>query len=422
MSDNSEGTLGPVRTWALAAGGMVGGGIYIALGVVIEAAAQWAWLSFAIAGLAAVITAFSYARLTNRFHAVGGAFDFLEKIDRKGWAGSLSWLLILGYMLTISVYAFAFGNYLAHFFDGSALVIRALSIVIMAAMIGLNLAGAGKLTSVEVILVSGNLIILLILGAIGLAKWAPAQLSQGIDPKPLPAVMLGAAAIFVSYEGFQLLTYEYGEMKEPRKWFASILVSATAFVVVVYVTVTLGATMISGASTMVERKDVALAIAAEDAAGKFGLIAMTIAATFATSAAINSTLFSTAKLAGRVADDDELPVWFAHRNSNGIPDRAVILVGVVAGALATLGSLASLVEAASLVFVVTFTVVNLIAADKLEERTWLPWAGVALCIVIGLTLIRRLVGTQPVTLALLVAFVLVLLLLRPALLRRVETA
>ena len=44
-----QGKLGFVATWALAAGGMVGGGIYTALGVVIAVAAQWAWLSFAIA-------------------------------------------------------------------------------------------------------------------------------------------------------------------------------------------------------------------------------------------------------------------------------------------------------------------------------------------------------------------------------------
>ncbi|MDX1687150.1 MAG: APC family permease [Candidatus Promineifilaceae bacterium] len=422
MSKSNEGTLGPVRTWALAAGGMVGGGIYIALGVVIEVAAQWAWLSFALAGVAAVITSWSYARLTNRFHAVGGAFDFLEEINRDGWAGSLSWLLILGYMLTISVYAFAFGNYLAHFFGGGAIVIRMLAVAIMAAMIGLNLAGAGKLTTVEVIIVSGNLMMLLVLGGVGLARWAPPQLSSGIDIQPLPTAMLGAAAIFVSYEGFQLLTYEYGEMKEPRNWFLPVLVSATAFVVVVYVAVTLGATMISGASTMVEQKDVALAVAAEDALGRTGLIAMTIAAAFATTAAINSTLFSTAKLAGRVADDEELPAWFAHRNDNGIPDRSVIAVGVIAGALTILGSLSSLVEAASLVFVVTFTVVNLIAADKFEEHAWLPWAGALLSIAIGLTLAGRLIVTQPFTLAVLVVLGVVIIFLRPVLLRRVATA
>ena len=133
--------------------------------------------------------------------------------------------------------------------------------------------------------------------------------------------------------------------------------------------------MISGASTMVERKGVALAIAAEVALGRSGLIVMTIAAGFAATAAINSTLFSTAKLAGRVADDGELPRWFAHRNRNSIPDRGVIIVGIIAAVLATLGSLTSLVEAASLVFVVTFTVVTVIAVAKFERHTWLSWIG-----------------------------------------------
>lgn len=158
--------LGPVRVWALAAGGMVGGGIYIALGVVIEAAAQWAWLSFLIAGIAAVITARSYAALSIRYQASGGAFDFLEEVDRKGWAGNLSWLLSIGYTLTISVYAYAFGNYVAFAFGAGTMAIRGLAIAIMVALIALNLAGAGKITAVEVFIVAGNLLILITLAGV----------------------------------------------------------------------------------------------------------------------------------------------------------------------------------------------------------------------------------------------------------------
>lgn len=44
--------------WALAAGGMVGGGIYIVLGVVIAASAQWAWLGFLLSGLITIPTAY----------------------------------------------------------------------------------------------------------------------------------------------------------------------------------------------------------------------------------------------------------------------------------------------------------------------------------------------------------------------------
>jgi len=38
-------------TWSMAVGGMVGGGIFSTLGVVVGIAGAWAWLSFAAAGL-----------------------------------------------------------------------------------------------------------------------------------------------------------------------------------------------------------------------------------------------------------------------------------------------------------------------------------------------------------------------------------
>ncbi|MGV2830415.1 GerAB/ArcD/ProY family transporter [Myxosarcina sp. GI1(2024)] len=82
---SSNGQLGFAATWALVAGGMVGGGIYTALGVVIAVAAQWAWLSFIIAGIVALTSAYSYAFLANKFEESGGAFEFLREIDRRGY-------------------------------------------------------------------------------------------------------------------------------------------------------------------------------------------------------------------------------------------------------------------------------------------------------------------------------------------------
>ena len=179
MTRSGGGKLGPVRVWALAAGGMVGGGIYIALGVVVSAAAQWAWLAFVISGIVACISAWSYARLSNAFGASGGAFEFLEGLDRKGLAGGLSWLLVLGYTLTIALYAYAFGHYVAHAFGGGNWTIRALAIAAGLGLTGLNLFGLGKMTAIELVIVSADLLVLIALGAFGLAHWDSAELTAG---------------------------------------------------------------------------------------------------------------------------------------------------------------------------------------------------------------------------------------------------
>jgi|GEM_PF-3234303 len=100
-------------TWSMAVGGMVGGGIFSVLGVIISIAGQWAWLSFVLAGLIALISVHSYSQLSLKNQKSGGAFTFLSEINHKGFAGSLSWILIIGYILTMSVYAFTFGHYVA---------------------------------------------------------------------------------------------------------------------------------------------------------------------------------------------------------------------------------------------------------------------------------------------------------------------
>lgn len=52
--NQSQAKLGFSATWAMAVGGMIGGGIFSTLGVVVGIAGPWAWLSFAVASVALV--------------------------------------------------------------------------------------------------------------------------------------------------------------------------------------------------------------------------------------------------------------------------------------------------------------------------------------------------------------------------------
>jgi amino acid transporter len=100
--------------WSMAVGGMVGGGIFSTLGVVISITGKWASLSFLIAGLLALGAGYSYVKLAILYRKGGGSFTFLREINAEGLAGTLAWILIVGYVLTNAVYAFTFGEYLGH--------------------------------------------------------------------------------------------------------------------------------------------------------------------------------------------------------------------------------------------------------------------------------------------------------------------
>ncbi|RXG12978.1 hypothetical protein DSM03_108124 [Leeuwenhoekiella aestuarii] len=417
MGSKSSKSLGVLAVWALAAGGMVGGGIYTVLGVVIAVSAQWAWLAFLLTGLVALPSAYSYVFLTKKFHKEGGVFVFLEAIKAKNMAGNLAWMLILGYVLTISVYAFAFGHYVSFAFNFDPLITRLLALTIVASLVVLNLAGVGKLSKVEIAIVSVNLIVLFSLAIYGIINWDPNQLVSGIEPRPFWSSLIGGAAIFMAYEGFQLLTYEYSKIKKPKKYLMPTLLSAVGFVVILYILVALGATMLGGALSLVRFKEIALSISAQNAFGKTGIIVMTIAAAFATAAAINSTLFSTANLSKRIAKQNELPSWFNHTNTNDVPDRSIILLGALAAGMAVIGSLSSLVEAASLAFLCTFGIVNWIALKESDSKKWIPLCGIIISGIIGLALVFRLSISKPLALVAVGALVLLIVVGRPYLLK-----
>ena len=66
--------MGPNAAWSMAVGGMVGGGIFSTLGVVIEIAGPLAWLSFLAAGFVALLAGYSYVKLAAHYHEGGGAY------------------------------------------------------------------------------------------------------------------------------------------------------------------------------------------------------------------------------------------------------------------------------------------------------------------------------------------------------------
>jgi hypothetical protein len=413
--------LGFNATWSMAVGGMVGGGIFSTLGVVIGIAGSWAWLSFLAAGLVALAAGYSYVKLADYYDEGGGAFTFLREIDADGFAGSLSWVLIVGYVLTNAVYAFTFGQYLGNVVGLGPWFPRAAGVGIVVLFIGLNLKGVGEAGGVEVFLVWFKLAVLAGLATWGLVLWDVPMLSRGVPDSGVGPALFGAVSVFMAYEGFQLLTYDYDDIESPRRTLPRAVLSAIVVVIAVYVAVALGTAMLVGADQVVAHEEVALAIAGRRALGTVGVVVVTIAAAFSTGSAINSTLFATARLAHEVAADGELPAAFDHRNGAGIPDRAVVVLGVLAAGLAAVGSLSLLVEAASLAFLFTFSVVCGLAFHQRSGSRWITGPGTLAAVAATGALVFRFLRTDPLALAVLAVLVLVAVFGRPLLLRHVPT-
>src|SRR5256885_7455088 len=87
--------------WALAVGGMIGGGIYTLAGVILGVAGPLAWLSLFLGSILALVTVRSYFCLTLQLQQDGVPVTFLPKEGHPRLARLLSWWLVVVYVLAM---------------------------------------------------------------------------------------------------------------------------------------------------------------------------------------------------------------------------------------------------------------------------------------------------------------------------------
>lgn len=237
------GKLGLREAISMAIGGMIGGGIFSVLGLTIALAGHLAFVSFLLGAVIAGLTAHAFARLADRSRRSGGPFTYLRDAGHPRAGAWIAWLLIVGYVFALVVYAFTFGHYLANAIGAPPAVARAGSGAVLLAFVAINLRGVVTSGLIEDVVVFTKLAILGGVAAVGLAAFSPGRL-EPLDNEGILGVLLGAGVIFVAYEGFELLPYDYEDIDRPRRNLPLALYTSVAAVAAIYGIVTIGSQML----------------------------------------------------------------------------------------------------------------------------------------------------------------------------------
>jgi amino acid transporter len=381
---------------AMAVGGMVGGGIFAVLGTAAGLAGNAAFLAFGLAGLLALVTGLSYARLTVDFDEPGGSFSYVEHIVGPRTAGTVSWFLLLGYLFTISLYAFTFGVYAARLVGVGEAAGPILGAGIIVLLAGLNVAGVRESGLAEDILVVGKMVVLVVVACVGFLAVEPGEALPVVE-SGLGSAVVAAALVFVAYEGFQLLTYDYDDIEDHRRNLPRAVWISIPLVIVTYVIVAFVTTGALSDEVIARNGETVLAAVARPVLGRAGLVAVLVAAVFSTASAINATLFASARLGHRVTEDGQLPDLLVRWSRGGIPITFIVLMAAGSIAVEATGTLERITTFSSLVFLSVFAVVNWAA---LAHRSWTGWqkalpvAGLLGCLAAAATLVLHLWRTD----------------------------
>jgi amino acid transporter len=409
-STDSQGSIGLMAAASIGVGGMIGAGIFSILGVVGNVAGSAAWIGFLGAGVLALFCGHSFAKLGAAFPSSGGPVDFLIRgLGNNALTGSLNLVLWMGYILALALYASAFSGYATALIQGvgehgadaktlstAAWLKPAIAVGIVALFLLLNIIGSAAVGKAEGFIVAAKLIILLGFVAVTAFSIKPELLSQSHwEPPAAIAFSLGTA--FLAFEGFGLITNAAGDMKDPGKTLPRAIFLSIGVTIAVYLLVVIATFGNLPTQTIVEKKEYALAAAAEPALGNAGFIAMAIAALFSTASAINATLYGGANVSFRVAHERQLPQFLDRTLWEGAKYGLFVTAGLVAVLAATV-PLGAIANAGSAVFLIVYAAVC-VAHLRLRSTTSASavpiWIAIIGCIATLVLLMIYLVGNDP---------------------------
>jgi uncharacterized protein len=374
-----ESGLGIPGTLSIGIGGIIGGGIFATMGLAGSEARGATDLSFLVGGIVALLTAYSYIRLSLTYPGKGGTVTFINRAFGTGiFAAGLNTLLVFSYIVVMALYASAFGTYGASLVSASVghfwHQILTSGVIVVLALI--NLLSPNLVDRSESIFNVGKLSILMIFIVAGFASSGITFQRLGpADWVPLPKIVSSGMLVFLSYEGFELIANASDRVLDPERtlpcaYYGSILIAISLYVCIVVVTL---GHLSFGALARV--RDFSLCAAAELFMGKTGFVLLAIGAVLATASAINADFFGASKLPIMLAEAGEAPQRYGREVLGRYP-MGLIMIAVLALLVANFVDLHAIAAASSGGFLLVFAMVSISNATLAEQTGSMAWLSV----------------------------------------------
>jgi APA family basic amino acid/polyamine antiporter len=355
-------------------GSMVGAGIYSVIGAAAGEAGSHLWLSFLLAGAAAVLTVLSYAELASAVPKAGAEYQFLKTAFPR-WrlpAFLAGYFIAVNAAATVATVAVAFAGYLTVFMPVPALTTAFVLIVLCTAV---NIAGIRQSTWVGLALICIEVAGLLLIIAVGFLYGSPGRSFAAVPGLgEVSGIFAATALIFFMYTGFEDVANLTEEAHDPKRSIPRALVVSVAVTTVIYVLVSLSAIALVPPQALAG-SDHPLTTAIGTVHPWLGR-ALAVCALFATASTALIVLVSISRLLYGMARDGEMPGVLArllHRRRT--PWVAALALFVIACLLLPLGEVKIIASVSSLgvlsVFVAVQTAVIVLRYTQPEmERSF----------------------------------------------------
>ncbi len=377
-------------------GGVIGAGLFVGSGAVINTTGPAAVLSYLLAGLLIVLVMRMLGEMAVANPRTGSFSDY-ARIALGNWAGfAVGWLYWYFWVIVLAVEAVAGAEILQVWFPG--LPIWVSSFVLMLLLTLTNLVSVKSYGEFEFwfasIKVAAIIAFILLAGAFVLGLFGDGGVTNltepnGFAPEGGIAVLSGVVVVIFAFVGAEIATIAAAESDEPGRSVTKATNNVITRVLVFYVlSVFLIVCIVPYNSTVLGESPF---VAALDKVGVAGAAdVMNAIVLTAVLSCLNSGLYVASRMNFTLAKNGDAPQWMVQLNSRGVPSRAIFaatsigFLSVIANAVSDdVFSFLLNTSGAVALFVYLLIAISQIVLrrrleredpERLEVRMWLfPW-------------------------------------------------
>jgi amino acid transporter/nucleotide-binding universal stress UspA family protein len=380
--------MGLAEATLIGVGAMVGAGIFVLTGIAAGAAGPALMLAFLLNGIIALSVAASYAELGSTFPQAGGSYAWAKLALPSPFGFLAGWMSWFGSSVACSLYALAFGAYLTQLLHsirlgvpllGEGAEAKLFAVIIVLVFTAINYRGSAETGKAGNIITLGQTAVLFVFVVAGLwaLRGAPdwSQNLTPVFPKGVAGLLTAMGLTFVAFEGYEIIAQCGEEVREPHRNVPRAIFLSVVAVIPVYVLIAftmLAATRAPAGDTVWQYLGQHAELAVLESARQFapgGIILLLLGGFFATTSALNATLYSASRVSFAMGRDFNLPGVFAliHRRTR-TPHGAIFAsaAGIVVMAVAL--PLEDVASATCITFMVLFAMMNLAVVALRYQR------------------------------------------------------
>jgi basic amino acid/polyamine antiporter, APA family len=366
-------------------GAMIGAGIFVVIGPVVQIAGTGALPALLIAAAVAYCNATSSAQLAALHPESGGAYVYGMKRLGHLWGYLAGWGFVAGKMASCAAMALTFASYATPNF------MRPLAVAAVLGLTLVNYFGVKKTAGLtQIIVLFVMLALAIVVAAVLFGGQADAARLRMEDDWRWYTLLQAAGLWFFAFAGYARLATLGEEVADPARTIPRAIPLALGIALLLYLLVAVCALL------AVDREVLSQAAAPLAVAVQAGTLAawspvVRIGAAVASLGVLLSLIVGVSRTAFAMAANRDLPHFFSKVHPRyRVPHRAELAVGMVVAVVVVLADVRSAIGFSAFTVLAYYAVTNA-AAWRLTkpERRWPRWialAGLMGCIVLAFSL------------------------------------